>query len=171
MSFIDRYQQQQRKLEDLCREKKGLQELVRKCESDPRCGGLALKSHLILPVQRIPRYKMLLHELAKRTEHKHPDAADIEKAREAISRVASQINLSIKQQENRQLILNLRHAIMASGPSGMDLWSAMWPGEDLLESHRRLCGSESLSSAAGQSGRIRVPVCLCYSTTQSCTEM
>ena len=138
MSFIDRYQQQSRKLEDLCQEKSGLLDLLAKCEANPRCGGLVLKSFLIMPVQRIPRYKMLLHELAKRTPCEHPDADDIKKATMAISRVASQINQSIKQQENRLFMFDLRVAIMASGTGGMDSWLAAWPGEDLLESHRRL---------------------------------
>ena len=136
MSFIDCYQQQERKLEDLSSENIGLQELIKKCEANPRCRGLSLKSFLIMPVQRIPRYKMLLHELAKRTDPNHNDFNDIEKACAAISRVASQINHSIKQQENKKVMLDLRSAIVKT--SGMEAWLAVWPGEDLLESHRKL---------------------------------
>ena len=36
---------------------------------------LSVESLLILPIQRMPRYKMLLEEIIKNTEHDHPDAA------------------------------------------------------------------------------------------------
>jgi hypothetical protein len=41
---------------------------VRHCETakaDPRCKSQGLRSLLILPVQRVPRYKLLLEELLK----------------------------------------------------------------------------------------------------------
>ena len=137
MSYIDRYEEQVRTLEDLCVEKKGLTELIEQCRQNPKCRGLALKSHLIMPVQRIPRYKMLLSELADRTEDKHPDAANVLKAKEKIGNVAKQINESIRQQENRQVMLDLRAAI-GDGEVAQSLWQAAWPGEDLIERYRHL---------------------------------
>ncbi len=138
MSYIDAFSQQTRRLEEICAEKKGLVEQLQKCTADPRCKGLELRSFLIMPVQRIPRYKMLLAELDSRTDDDHPDAADVARAKDKIANVAMQINTSIKQQENRQVMLDLRAAVLSSGQGGMDLWRTAWPGEDLLESHRSL---------------------------------
>lgn len=44
---------------------------IRACELQTQCEGLDLNSHLIMPVQRIPRYKMLLAELIKLTPEKN----------------------------------------------------------------------------------------------------
>lgn len=42
-------------------------------QKDPACHGLDLESLLILPVQRIPRYIMLLKDLYRHTPPAHPD--------------------------------------------------------------------------------------------------
>lgn len=42
------------------------------------CGGLDLMSFLIMPVQRIPRYEMLLRELNKYTPADHPQAVHLD---------------------------------------------------------------------------------------------
>lgn len=137
MNYIDRYEDQMRAFTELCQTKQGLEDLVEQLAQNPKCRGLALKSHLIMPIQRIPRYKMLLHELAAKTSAEHPDSADIFKAKEKISDVAKQINDSIKQQEHRQVMLDLRAAI-GDGPDAQALWQAAWPGEDLIERYRHL---------------------------------
>ena len=137
MNYIDRYEDQMRAFNELCQTKQGLEDLVEQLAQNPKCRGLALKSHLIMPIQRIPRYKMLLHELAAKTSAEHPDSADILKAKEKISDVAKQINDSIKQQEHRQVMLDLRAAI-GDGPDAQALWQAAWPGEDLIERYRHL---------------------------------
>src|SRR5690242_13778022 len=45
-----------------------------------QCKGLTLQAYLIMPVQRIPRYKLLLEDLLKKTEETHPDYLNIKKA-------------------------------------------------------------------------------------------
>ena len=39
--------------------------------ADPRCRGQNLESFLIMPIQRVPRYLLLLTELRKRTPADH----------------------------------------------------------------------------------------------------
>ena len=93
-----------------------------------------------MPVQRIPRYKMLLSELVDKTtkDHPdHPDLGDLVKAKDKISNVAKQINESIRQQENRQGMLSLRAAI-GDSQDAQALWTNAWPGEDLIERYRHL---------------------------------
>eukprot|EP01134_Creolimax_fragrantissima_P007519 CFRG7519T1 len=51
-----------------------------------------LSDLLITPVQRIPRYSMLLEQILKYTPVKHPDAANLKNALATIKRVADTIN-------------------------------------------------------------------------------
>tara|TARA_R110002050_G_scaffold171345_2_gene303342 strand:- start:2625 stop:2867 length:243 start_codon:yes stop_codon:yes gene_type:complete len=46
--------------------------------------GLTLEALLIQPIQRLPRYVMLVTDLLKRTEESHPDHANLSKARELL---------------------------------------------------------------------------------------
>ena len=46
---------------------------ITKTERLPACKGLSLESFLIMPVQRVPRYVMLLMDLLKNTWEDHPD--------------------------------------------------------------------------------------------------
>merc|ERR1712000_479386 len=53
---------------------------------------LDLDSFLILPVQRMPRYLLLLKELLKYTPDNHPDFADLTAAVQHVSEMLSTIN-------------------------------------------------------------------------------
>jgi RhoGEF domain len=50
---------------------------IRACELQEGCRGLDLRSYLIQPVQRVPRYKLLLAELLKHTRDTHPDWSNL----------------------------------------------------------------------------------------------
>eukprot|EP00635_Sarcinochrysidales_sp_CCMP3193_P007289 CAMPEP_0118900562 /NCGR_PEP_ID=MMETSP1166-20130328/6626_1 /TAXON_ID=1104430 /ORGANISM="Chrysoreinhardia sp, Strain CCMP3193" /LENGTH=738 /DNA_ID=CAMNT_0006839709 /DNA_START=48 /DNA_END=2264 /DNA_ORIENTATION=+ len=65
---------------------------VRAFEEDPRCQGQSLGSFLIMPVQRVPRYRLLLEELAKRTPAGHADFADLEVALALVKEAAGHNN-------------------------------------------------------------------------------
>lgn len=60
---------------------------------------LALEHLLIMPVQRIPRYSLLLGELKKETGTDHPDRAQLEKAIGLVESVANHINEQMKRLE------------------------------------------------------------------------
>jgi alpha-tubulin suppressor-like RCC1 family protein len=65
-------------------------------DKDPRTTRLGLASYLILPIQRIPRYRMLLAELIKQTEKSHPDYDNLNKALDSICQVADHLNTAMK---------------------------------------------------------------------------
>ena len=54
-----------------------VREMVTKAQQSPRCAGQSLQSLLIMPVQRVPRYELLLRELIKQTDDDHVDMADL----------------------------------------------------------------------------------------------
>jgi hypothetical protein len=61
-------------------------------QQHPDCAGLGLGSFLIQPVQRIPRYILLLRELIKHTWSGHPDVADCRKALREMEDMALMVN-------------------------------------------------------------------------------
>ena len=52
-----------------------------------------------MPVQRIPRYKLLLEDLLKKTVETHPDYLNLKKAYQVIENVATFVNETIRQHE------------------------------------------------------------------------
>jgi len=67
-----------------------------------REGVLDLMSLLIQPVQRIPRYKLLLEDVLKKTPESHPDNKDLKLALQKIEDIANTVNESIRKYENLQ---------------------------------------------------------------------
>ncbi|CAI5743122.1 unnamed protein product [Hyaloperonospora brassicae] len=62
-------------------------------------------SLLIMPIQRIPRYKLLLERLCEFTPPEHPDAAFLKEAVNRIRSAASLINEIVGRQENLEIVL------------------------------------------------------------------
>lgn len=59
---------------------------------------------IVTPMQRIPRYKMLVAELLKNTPEEHDDFKDLTEALVVVDTVAKAINEQIKERENRDRI-------------------------------------------------------------------
>ena len=80
----------------------GLHSFIRAVELQQQCHGLKLLSFLIMPVQRVPRYKMLIAELLKVTDESHPDHQHLVKSLSLISSVATALNNDMKNTEIRK---------------------------------------------------------------------
>ena len=63
-----------------------------KASQNPLCRGHTLESLLILPIQRIPRYRLLLQELLKHTPPSHPDAPPLNQSLAITCDVALHVN-------------------------------------------------------------------------------
>ncbi|XP_046861391.1 FYVE, RhoGEF and PH domain-containing protein 4-like [Xenia sp. Carnegie-2017] len=72
--------------------------------------GLKLNALLITPIQRIPRYKMLLENLLWKTPEDHDDFSKLKEAVDQISKMALDINENIRQHENFQKILSIQNS-------------------------------------------------------------
>ncbi|EGG21050.1 pleckstrin domain-containing protein [Cavenderia fasciculata] len=70
--------------------------------------GLDLTSLLIMPVQRIPRYKMLLQSLIQLTPKEFSDYKVIEEALHIVSGVADHVNEGIREKQNSEKILSIQ---------------------------------------------------------------
>jgi hypothetical protein len=81
---------------------------------DPRVGSLSITSFLIMPVQRIPRYELLLREVLKKTDPQAEAAehANLLRALESIHDVAEHVNDAMKQAEARQKVVEVQEQLV-----------------------------------------------------------
>jgi len=75
------------------------QKMQTKAMKNPAVKQLGLSSYLIMPIQRIPRYKLLLTELLKATPEDHIDYSDVSAALNLVEKVAAKVNESIRAQQ------------------------------------------------------------------------
>jgi len=85
------------------------------CESvakRPICKGLSLTDFLIMPVQRIPRYVMLLESLLKATPVDHPDRTDLSEAFKKMSLVATYVNEKKRDVDALDRVLDIQEKLV-----------------------------------------------------------
>jgi len=82
-----------------------------KAEKDPRLQNQKIESIFILPVQRIPRYRLLLEQLLKYTPEDHVQYGDVKSALDKICDMALYSNEAIRARENRAKIMDIIKSI------------------------------------------------------------
>lgn len=97
---------------------------VEKMRVNPDCAGLDFASFLIQPIQRLPRYVLLLQDLVKHTPRNHPDAAQLGKALKKMKDVADYVNERKREAENLTQVLAIQSRLTGKF-------------ENLAEPHRR----------------------------------
>ena len=65
---------------------------LKKCESRPECQRQTLVELLICPVQRLPRYPLLLKDILKHTEQSNPDNKQINLALKKVAEILTHID-------------------------------------------------------------------------------
>lgn len=115
-------------------QKKRFRAFMKRCRADPRHTQLNLQSYTLLPVQRLPRYEMLLKELARSTDPTrlaNPDAVNV--ALGQITSIAASVNESKRQSEQDKKLLAWQGRLRGR-----------WP-MPLVQPHRRLVRDGSLT--------------------------
>lgn len=107
--YCNNYNKALEVLRVLTSNKKFLQ-LVDNCKENS-ASPLSLTDFLIMPIQRIPRYVMLLQELVKYTDEGHPDYVDINAALGKIKEIAAYLNEKKREAENREKIVEINEKI------------------------------------------------------------
>ncbi|TFK30624.1 hypothetical protein FA15DRAFT_676905 [Coprinopsis marcescibilis] len=108
-------------------QKKRIKAYVKRCRANPRHSQLDLNAYLLLPVQRIPRYKLLLTDLLKSTPPMYDYMEDsLDRALAEISSLASNINEGKRDAESRKKLVQWQSRIRGKFPS------------PLVQPHRRL---------------------------------
>jgi hypothetical protein len=87
------------------------QRFLEEAEKEEAMKGLNFEAYLIMPVQRIPRYVLLLQDLLNTTDKTHPDYNNIESALTRVKNFADYINKSKKNSENREQLRMIRERV------------------------------------------------------------
>lgn len=108
-------------------QRKRIKAYLKRCRMNPRHSQLNLEGYLLLPVQRIPRYRLLLDDLVKSSPPMY-DYLDnpLERAYEAISSLATDMNEGKRESESRRRLVQWQARIRGKFPS------------PLVQPHRRL---------------------------------
>ncbi|XP_005318802.2 FYVE, RhoGEF and PH domain-containing protein 2 isoform X1 [Ictidomys tridecemlineatus] len=78
------------------------QEVIARIQSSEASGSLTLQHHMLEPVQRVPRYELLLKEYVQKLPAQAPDRADAQKALDMIFSAAQHSNAAIAEMERLQ---------------------------------------------------------------------
>ncbi|XP_062247833.1 faciogenital dysplasia [Platichthys flesus] len=81
--------------------------VVQNIQKQDVCGNLTLQHHMLEPVQRIPRYELLLKDYLKKLPEDALDRKDAEKAVELISTAANHSNAAIRKMEKMNKLLEV----------------------------------------------------------------
>ncbi|XP_078064240.1 LOW QUALITY PROTEIN: FYVE, RhoGEF and PH domain-containing protein 1-like, partial [Mustelus asterias] len=81
--------------------------IVQDVQKEELCGNLTLQHHMLEPVQRIPRYELLLKDYLKKLPDDSPDRKDSEKSLELISTAANHSNAAIRKMQRMQKLLKV----------------------------------------------------------------
>ncbi|SPO21355.1 uncharacterized protein UTRI_00832 [Ustilago trichophora] len=114
-------------------QRKKIKTFMKRCRTHPRHTQLNVESYLLLPVQRIPRYRLLLEDLVKSTDTTRlADSDALATALEHVTQIASKVNESKRQSEQDRRLLAWQYRIRGpvEGP--------------LVQPHRRLLKDGSL---------------------------
>jgi len=84
-------------------------------EGRARCNNLAISDLIVTPIQRVPRYPMLLKEIIKNTEDSHPDLHLLTAALEKYTSLNRDINEGIKEQEKRNKVREIGEKVLDGG--------------------------------------------------------
>ena len=77
---------------------------------------LDLPAILIQPVQRMPRYQLLLQQLVKLTPEEHVDRANLEAALAKFTEMNVYINKRKKEEDNRKRMEEVKRSIQGLAP-------------------------------------------------------
>lgn len=80
----------------LKQKKRAFADFLDACQAAPSFNRITLPGYLIMPIQRIPRYEMLLVTLLKSTSATHPDYKALSKAVTQIKDMANEIDVAIR---------------------------------------------------------------------------
>ncbi|XP_063952083.1 FYVE, RhoGEF and PH domain-containing protein 2-like [Lytechinus pictus] len=115
------------------------QALVQDIQKKPICVNLTLRHHMLEPVQRIPRYELLLKEYLKKLPAESSDRPDAERALGLISTAAHHSNDMMQTMDHFAKLVKLNEKIDFNG-------------ETIIDPSRRLLKEGKITRVAARSG-------------------
>lgn len=96
-------------ISNLCAKNKAFRTVV---EKGTKIAGCTLQSCLILPVQRIPRYELLLNEMLKNTPSSHPDRPKLLLALPQLKNAAVFLDTTISEADSAAELLAVQYSLV-----------------------------------------------------------
>ncbi|RKP33155.1 Dbl homology domain-containing protein [Dimargaris cristalligena] len=112
--YVNNFDHAAQLLTDLEKSRKKFAKFLSLAKRHPHHNQINLLSYLLLPVQRVPRYKLLLDQLLQNTPASHPDHDDLVKALAEIQERADEINEKKREQERNVRIIQIANHIRGS---------------------------------------------------------
>nr|XP_053643737.1 guanine nucleotide exchange factor VAV3-like isoform X2 [Cherax quadricarinatus] len=128
----------QQELEDIMNNNERIRSVIHDYQQEVSDGRHQLREYLVVPLQRILKYHLLLHELVRHTQSTHSDLENLKRAHEAMMDLAEYINEVKRDNEMLQIIKDLQTSIMDM-PNDIsnleDLGKLRYDGETKIECH------------------------------------
>eukprot|EP00339_Tiarina_fusa_P026170 CAMPEP_0117011394 /NCGR_PEP_ID=MMETSP0472-20121206/9802_1 /TAXON_ID=693140 ORGANISM="Tiarina fusus, Strain LIS" /NCGR_SAMPLE_ID=MMETSP0472 /ASSEMBLY_ACC=CAM_ASM_000603 /LENGTH=613 /DNA_ID=CAMNT_0004714175 /DNA_START=159 /DNA_END=2000 /DNA_ORIENTATION=- len=157
IDYVKNYENALQTLTDLKKEngalRKFLKVQMRQCDGHTY---ETLESFLITPVQRIPRYNLLLGEIVKNTPRGHPDYDDLVSASEKVQETARYVNERAREAEQLAKVYTIQNQITGKFD------------RDLVSPDRRLIQEGELVQIYGSKGKMRNLYCIVFNDTLVC---
>jgi hypothetical protein len=109
--YVNNYENAIKILEEL-EKKPAFVQFLQKCTNSEDLKGLNLYSYLIMPIQRPPRYELLLSELLRYTDNVHPDHNNIKNAHQLIIEINLEVDEKKRLDENRRRVAEIDRQIV-----------------------------------------------------------
>jgi len=110
--YINNYDQALKTLSFCSHQESNFQHFLEQNKNHPKHGYLDIGSYLILPVQRLPRYTLLLEKLVEYTPNDNSDYENLRNALLKIKDVTDFVNDNKKKAENLQKIISIQSSII-----------------------------------------------------------
>ncbi|ESO90485.1 hypothetical protein LOTGIDRAFT_123253, partial [Lottia gigantea] len=125
-SYIKNFKNSTSILDDNMKKNPVFAAAVRQFESSPRCASLALKHHMLKPIQRIPQYRLLLQDYLKHLKTDSPDYQNTINALKIVSKVADHADQSTRQGDDVQKLMEIQNALIGQ-------FEVIQPGRELIK--------------------------------------
>jgi serine/threonine protein kinase len=126
--YINNFDKSDVALKKMLKKSKDLQKVEQELQNYPGVNRLDFSSFLIMPVQRLPRYLLLLDDLIKRTEMTHPDYNNILSAIRRVREISDHVNLQKGMSDTNQRLFELAQSL-----SGFPQESLLRPSRQLID--------------------------------------
>ena len=125
-TYLDHFQEDRKIFEGCLKKFPAFAKFLGEYEKHSDCQGLGILGHMLAPVQRVPRYKMLLEAYLKYQEEDSIDYWDSQRALKIVSSVADATNQSLIGQERRAAMKKLSERVKNE-------FELVKPGRELLK--------------------------------------
>eukprot|EP01103_Thecamoeba_quadrilineata_P016782 TRINITY_DN5718_c0_g1_i2.p1 TRINITY_DN5718_c0_g1~~TRINITY_DN5718_c0_g1_i2.p1 ORF type:complete len:446 (-),score=73.67 TRINITY_DN5718_c0_g1_i2:173-1510(-) len=125
-NYINNYERAIQAFEEISkREKVAL--ILKDAQAKEQCRGKNLPAFMIIPIQRVPRYVMLLQDFVKNTKETDLDYTNLVNALEQIKKMATAINSRKREAENLNEVVRVHYSLVSKSQKDLEL----------LQPHRR----------------------------------